>query len=129
MPWVKTQGVLCLMNGDGEHVVQRYRQYVESGKGEKIISPFERAIAGLVLGSEACARKVLDWLRDRGDTTEQPSRLALECHFRGDPDAVEEATRVVFSSTSPKASRNRAPLRAPSLGSDHGVSLHRAGVR
>ena len=47
--YVDTKTVLAEFGGDPG----RYRQYVESGKGEKQISPFERAVASLVLGGES----------------------------------------------------------------------------
>jgi hypothetical protein len=34
--------------------------YVESGKGEKLISPFEQAVAGLVLGGEEFVARICD---------------------------------------------------------------------
>ena len=50
---------------------------VESGKGEKPISPFERAFAGLVLGGEAFVQKIRALVEDRKQDAEQPAIGAL----------------------------------------------------
>jgi hypothetical protein len=53
--WVSTARVLSHFAGPNE-----YRQYVESGRDEAPVSPFERARAGLVLGSEPFVKRIRD---------------------------------------------------------------------
>ena len=64
VPWVSTGRILDEFGGDRNG----YRRYVESGKGEKAISPFERAVAGLVLGSAAFVSKVKERLVERSSS-------------------------------------------------------------
>ena len=54
--WVETSLVLADFGADAA----KYRGYVEAGQGERQISPFERAVAGLVLGGEAFVKRVVD---------------------------------------------------------------------
>jgi len=51
--WVCTERILAHFGSPEE-----YRAYVESGRDEKPISPFERATAGLVLGSPAFVERI-----------------------------------------------------------------------
>ncbi len=50
--WVSTRRTLDNFDGEVEH----YRTSVEAGIGEKPVSPFERAVARLVLGGEAVVK-------------------------------------------------------------------------
>lgn len=107
VPWVSTRLVLGGFGDDAK----TYRAYVESGKGEKLISPFERAVAGLVLGSEAFAqsvRKRLAGLRRRG---EQPALSALQRLASATPEAVEKAVDEHFPGVG-RARRGRLLLYA-----------------
>ena len=92
VPWVEVDTVLESFGGDG----RAYRKYCESGKGEKQVSPFERAVAGLVLGGEAFVQRIGELVKGTADASDQPSRRALERHLLADPAEVERATLKVF---------------------------------
>ena len=80
--WVETKTVLAEFGGERS----QYRRYVEHGKGEKQISPFQRAVAGLVLGSEKFIRDVrkrAGCLQDRG---EQPAIKRLARGTKAKPE-------------------------------------------
>ncbi len=97
--WVETKAVLGEFGGDR----RRYRAYVEAGKGEKPVSPFERAVAGLALGSEEFLGRVRKWASSLRRTGEQPTLRALEREGRMRPDRVEAEVEAVF----PEAGRVR----------------------
>jgi len=91
-PWVDTKTVLSEFESDRG----RYREYVESGKGEKQISPFEQAVAGLVLGSETFlgdVRRRVGCMMDRG---EQPALRQLGRVAKAKPEQVEAAVNELF---------------------------------
>lgn len=76
--WVDRSTTLAAFQGDRK----KYKAFVEAGKGEKLVSPFERATASLVLGAESFVEKVRVMLRGLDESLEQPalkelSRLGL----------------------------------------------------
>lgn len=105
--WVETRVVLERFSGDQD----KYKHYVEAGKGEKLISPFERATAGLVLGSEEFVTPVRKIVKSTPDGEEQPSRRALLRNERIDPVRVEEAVFILFADSG-AARRGRLLLYA-----------------
>ena len=91
--WVDTTTVLSEFGGKRA----RYRKYVEAGKGEKLVSPFERAVAGLVLGGEQFVNDIRRRTRRIEDDGEQPSSRRLRQSARADPEQVEAAVHEVFA--------------------------------
>jgi hypothetical protein len=115
VPWVSTGRILDELGGDRNG----YRRYVESGKGEKAISPFERAVAGLVLGSAAFVSKVKERLVERSSSPEEPSLRHLARHGVPPPEDVEAAVAEVFKAEAPRRQRRLvyyALWRSSSLG-------------
>ena len=107
VPWVETREVLGEFGGKRD----RYRAYVEAGKGERQVSPFERAVAGLALGSEEFLGRVRKWvsrMRDRGD---QPALRELAREGKARPEQIEAEVREVFADVGP-ARRGRLLLYA-----------------
>jgi hypothetical protein len=94
---VETRTILAEFGGDG----RKYRAYVEAGKGEKTVSPFERAVAGLALGGEEFANRIRRMVAGRRDTGEQPSLRALRRESMAEPERVEEAVNRVFPEAGP----------------------------
>ena len=107
MPWVETNLVLRELGGDRK----QYRHYVEAGKGERLISPFERAIAGMVLGTEEFAKRIGKMVKGREDHGDQPALKALRRACLADPDTVEELVERLFSDSG-RARRKRLQLLA-----------------
>ncbi len=100
-PWVVTKTVLSEFGRAPGQNRREYREYVESGKGEKQISPFERAVAGLVLGSETFledVRKRVSHMMDRG---EQPALRELGRVAKAKPEQVEAAVNDLFPDVGP----------------------------
>lgn len=110
VPWVETRGILEDFGGDPG----LYRAYVEAGKGERQVSPFERAIAGLVLGGEAFVASALARLKGRKPASDQPSLAAMRRLGRADPTVVEESVNRVFGQERP-ARKGRLLLYAQRL--------------
>lgn len=108
MGWVETQRVLDHVGRDA----QRYRAYVEAGKGEKPVSPLERAVAGLVLGGDQFVARVRRLLAGRSDSVEVPSLKRLRRTARARIEKVEAALEDVFPDVSARR-RNRLLLYAP----------------
>jgi hypothetical protein len=90
---------------------------VEAGKDEKQVSPFERAVAGLVLGGEDFVAMVRDRVKDRQLNQDEPSLMALRRTGRATADRVEKAVEQVFADEKP-ARRRRLLLYAQRLHSD-----------
>ncbi len=105
--WVETGLVLAGFEG-GQ---QDYRAYVEAGKGERQISPFERAVAGLVLGGEEFVASVREMLAERRASEDEPSIAAVRRTARAQPERVEAAVQQVFGGERP-ARRRRLLLYA-----------------
>ncbi len=92
-PWVETEVVLGGFGADPG----RYRAYVEAGRGERQVSPFERAVAGLVLGGEELVTRARKRMLGRANTGHQPSLSALRREGRVAPAVIEEAVNRLFS--------------------------------
>jgi putative transposase len=106
-PFVEIGVVLGEFGGDRA----RYRRYVEAGKGEKLVSPFDRAVAGLVLGGEdfvARIRKRVGRLADKGD---QPTLRRMKRLGKSEPERVEAAVQRIFADVG-RARRGRLLLWA-----------------
>jgi hypothetical protein len=75
--WVRTERVMAHFGSPEDH-----RAYVESGRDEEPISPFERATAGLVLGSPVSSSQSGLKLESKGRVAQmvfsgcRPTRLA-----------------------------------------------------
>jgi putative transposase len=106
VPWVETRLTLGELGGDGD----AYRAFVESGRGERAVSPFERAVAGLALGGEAFVRRVVERLSG-ADGRERPAVDALRGAAKLEPAAVEALVDEVFPASGP-ARRRRLKLYA-----------------
>ena len=70
--WVTTERVMAHFES-----AKAYRSYVERGRGEEPISPFERATAGLVLGSPAFVERIQTLEKAMRPTREASGRRAL----------------------------------------------------
>ncbi len=70
--WVTTGRILEEFGGDRH----RYRTWVEAGRGEKPVDPFERAVAGLALGGEEFTRRLVHFMR-AAVSGEEPSARQL----------------------------------------------------
>lgn len=101
VPWVETRTILDGFGGDR----QAYRAYVEAGKGEKEVSPFERAVAGLVLGGATFVARARDRLKRRRLTGDQPSLAALRRSGKADPKRIEQAMEKIFAQERPARKR------------------------
>ena len=73
-----------------------YRDYVESAKDQAPISPWERAKAGLVLGSESFIAWVKEQVKSRPLTGEEPSLRRLRREGPAPAEKVEEQVRKEF---------------------------------
>ena len=102
--WIERQPILNSVGGDAK----QYRAYVESGKGEKQLSPFERATAGLVLGAESFVTKVRKMLEDRV-SDEQPSLNELRRSGLPSAESVEHVVNEIFGDE-PSRRRGRMKL-------------------
>lgn len=100
-PWVETRAILGESGGDRAI----YRAYVEAGKGEKQVSPFERAVARLVLGSEEFLAWVRRRVKGRADTPDEPSLRDLRRTERALPERVERAVEEAFAEEGPARKR------------------------
>ncbi len=98
--WVDTHPVLAAFPAGGR---KHYRSYIESGRGEKPVDPFERATAGLVLGGVAFVAKIRRMARALADDREIPSLLKLKRADRPSTEEVETAVEEIFA----RASRRR----------------------
>ena len=99
--WVETSRTLKQFGGRRD----RYRKFVESGKGEKAVSPFERAVAGLVLGGEAFVQRIHDLTQGRLPSPEQPALGELRRLQKAPPDVVEKVVEALFSAEQPRRRR------------------------
>ena len=116
VPWVETKTVLGEFGGAREG----YRAYIEAGRGEPQVSPFERAVAGLALGNEEFLKKIRKWASKLRKTGEQPSLRALVRDGRASPEAVEAAVDRVFGEVGP-ARKGRLLLYAQRVHSGLGA--------
>jgi REP element-mobilizing transposase RayT len=100
-PWVETAPTLAEFGGDR----RKYRAFVEAGKGEKEVSPFERAVAGLVLGGESFASRVRKMLSGRTADRELPSLGTLRREGKATAEAVEAVVERLFAGETPRRRR------------------------
>jgi REP element-mobilizing transposase RayT len=133
MPWVTTETVLAgLPSGKGleKEARRAYREYVESGKGEPPISPFERATAGLVLGSASFVAWARDLLKSRPATEDEPALRLLRKTCLADPERIEALVKEEFGDprTKGKARRILAALLVHSSGLRAAEVSRRLGV-
>jgi REP element-mobilizing transposase RayT len=105
--WVSTERTLAEFGGDRK----AYRAFVEAGRGERAVSPFERAVAGLVLGGEGLVRRVRDLLAGLDDDARLRLR-ALRRQGNATPEGVEAAVERLFADGLP---RRRRTLRLYAL--------------
>jgi REP element-mobilizing transposase RayT len=99
VPWVATKMILAEMGGSGvseKEARRAYREYVESAKDQAPISPWERAKAGLVLGSESFVAWVKEQVKARPLTGEEPSLRRLRREGPAPAEKVEEQVRKEF---------------------------------
>ena len=102
VPWVAMEKTMEAFNGDRG----LYREWIESGKGEKAISPFERAAAGLVLGSQALVDRVKGILAGRPISSGEPSLMCLSSACdRPLPELIETRVREIFTEETPRRRR------------------------
>lgn len=96
--WVVTSHVLDEFKGDRH----RYKVWVEAGRDEKPIGPFERAVAGLALGSEEFTRRLVRLVKEPNRSREEPSAKGLRRHHAlgRDPKEIEAAVEEVFRAES-----------------------------
>ncbi len=71
--WVAAERTLGFFGSPGH-----YREFVESGRDEEPVSPFERAKAGLVLGGETFVRGVMKLLEKSSHDHAAATLQALE---------------------------------------------------
>jgi len=95
VPWIETGDILEILPTATS--AKNYREYVESAEGEKPVSPFERATAELILGSEAFVNLVKESIRSRRDSGEEPALRRLRALGMVDPSCVEEEIDKAFS--------------------------------
>jgi REP element-mobilizing transposase RayT len=108
VPWVQTRLVLAGFDGDQ----RKYRAYVEAGKGEKQISPFTRAVAGLALGGETFLARVRKLVQDQAASEDEPALAQLRRSALADPKEVERAVEQVFGNQVGAARQQRLLLYA-----------------
>ena len=97
--WVTTGRTLEEFGGDRH----RYRAWVEAGRGEKPVDPFERAVAGLALGGEEFTRRLMHLMR-AVVSGEEPSARQLRRHHekKRSPQQIEQAVEDVFRDEHPR---------------------------
>jgi putative transposase len=94
--WVTTQRVMAHFERPAD-----YRAYVESGRGEAPISPFERATAGLVLGSPAFVERIQALEKAMRPTREVSGRRALRQSAQSAPyELIRSAVDTRFATLS-----------------------------
>ncbi len=108
--WVDTGALLAEFDGDRD----AYRAYVEAGKGEKAVSPFERAVAGLVLGGEEFVKRVLARVAGRRSDVPESGLRALHRQARPSAEQVDEVVERLFADVGP-ARRRRLAMYAERL--------------
>lgn len=119
---VETERVLAEFAGDRK----RYREYVEEGKGEKPVSPFERAAAGLILGAEAFVRRIRGLMKGLPQAADQPAWNELRRIERPSPEQIEAWVDDLFRGETP---RRRGRLRLYALRRHSGLGTTRIAER
>jgi REP element-mobilizing transposase RayT len=105
VPWVTTDTVLGELGTSGiskKEARRAYREYVESAKGEPPIEPFDRAAAGLALGSESFVAWVKDKLKRRAANREEPALRRLRALGLETPEKIEALVKAEFGDTGDK---------------------------
>ncbi|MFH2006035.1 MAG: transposase [bacterium] len=90
--WVETATVLGMVGGRRKG----YRKYVEAGRGEQPVSPFERAVAGVALGAEGFVARIRELVGAEPADGERPSLRELRRLGMARPEAIESAVEEVF---------------------------------
>ncbi len=80
-----------------------YRAWVEAGRGEKPVDPFERGVTGLALGGEEFTRRLMHLMR-AAVSGEDPSARQLRRHHekRRSPQQIEQAVEDLFRDEHPR---------------------------
>jgi len=97
--WVNTStvlGELGVGSLPGKKAAAEYRKYVEEGKGQEEISPFERATVNLVLGSESFIDWIKKGLQERQLNEDEPSLKQLRRHGLLPAQVIEEIAKGEF---------------------------------
>ncbi len=102
VPWIETAQVLGEFGGDRKE----YRAFIEAGKGQKPVNPFERAVAGLILGGEAFVARVREMAAGKPDRGEQPALKVLAKSGLATPERIEQAVADVFAEEGPARRRS-----------------------
>ncbi len=110
LPWVDYQPVLEEFGRDGPAARRAYRAFIEEGLGRKLDSPLARAVAGVVLGSEAFVARVRALLASRPDDAEVPPLSRLRAAPR-----IEAICRAVAERFGSDATAWRPGRRADDL--------------
>ena len=108
--WVSTKSVLAEMpakKGSEKDARRAYREYVESGKGESPISPWERATAGWVLGSDSFVAWVKDQLKGRPASEDEPALRRLRKACLVPPERIEALVKAEFGDPKVKGPARR----------------------
>ncbi len=103
--WVDTSAVMSRFDDDPA----AYRAHVEDGRGERPVSPFDRAVAGLALGSAAFVARVTRIVDGRPDNPDEPMLRGLRRQSMAEPELVERALADIFGDE-PPARRGRLRL-------------------
>ncbi|MBM4043421.1 MAG: hypothetical protein FJ290_33455 [Planctomycetes bacterium] len=96
LPWVACEQVLEEFGRDLSAARRAYRAFMEEGLGRKLDSPLARAVAGVVLGSEAFVTRVRALLAPRPDDGEVPPLARLRAVPR--IEAIARAVAERFGS-------------------------------
>lgn len=112
--WVTTKTVLKRFGNRRD----RHQAYVEAGKGEKPVSPFERAIAGVALGTEEFVARIRDIVKMESPSGERPSLRELRRLGKASPEAIEAAVGELFADDN---ERRRQVLRMYALRAHSGL--------
>jgi hypothetical protein len=116
--WVSTERTLAHFGGSRsrqrqarqrqarqQQAQRRYRAFVEAGRGERPVNPFERAFAGLVLGGEAFVERIRGLAAGRPDTGTQPALSALKRLSKAEAEDVERLVSEHFAHAVPQRRR------------------------
>ena len=76
-------------------------------RGEKPVRPFERAVAGLVLGGEDLVDRVRGLVQRIEDGRDPPSLSALRRSALPDPEPVEALVARIFAGELPRRKKRR----------------------
>ncbi|RPJ85516.1 MAG: hypothetical protein EHM18_10160 [Acidobacteria bacterium] len=71
--WIETRRVLSYFQSPDD-----YRVFAESRRSEPLVSPFEKAVAGVIFGDASFVKKIQDWLKGKAPAPDVPGRRILE---------------------------------------------------